>query len=114
MAMSLKVAHAPRYKRIATLLVKNWRAEGLKDFDPSTPTIDSAAMQHDARQLAADLESMGPTFIKLGQLLSTRADLLPPAYLEALSRLQDKVEPIPFETIEAIVTEEVGARMSNA
>jgi len=112
--MSLKVAHVPRYKRIATLLVKHWRAEGLKNFDPSTPTIDSPATQQDARQLADDLESMGPTFIKLGQLLSTRADLLPPAYLEALSRLQDKVEPIPFETIEEIVTEEIGARMSNA
>ena len=55
----------------------------------------------DADALARDLESLGPTFVKLGQLLSTRADLLPPAYLEALSRLQDNVEPVPFEEIQA-------------
>jgi len=114
MALSLKLAHVPRYKSIATLLVKHWRAEGLKNFDPTAPAEDDPAMAADAHQLADDLESMGPTFIKLGQLLSTRADLLPPAYLDALSRLQDNVEPIPFETIEAAVTEEIGARMSNA
>src|SRR3954447_1822901 len=114
MALSLKLAHVPRYKSIATLLVKHWRAEGLKNFDPTAPAADDPAMAADAHQLADDLESMGPTFIKLGQLLSTRADLLPPAYLDALSRLQDNVEPIPFETIEAAVTEEIGARMSNA
>ncbi|HEY4609495.1 MAG TPA: AarF/UbiB family protein, partial [Ilumatobacteraceae bacterium] len=114
MALSLKLAHVPRYKSIATLLVKHWRAEGLKNFDPTAPAEDDPAMAADAHQLADDLESMGPTFIKLGQLLSTRADLLPPAYLDALSRLQDNVEPIPFETIEATVTEEIGARMSNA
>src|SRR4051795_720936 len=114
MAVSLKVAHLPRYKNIATLLIKHWRSEGLKNFDPSAPGAADPTMAEDARQLADDLESMGPTFIKLGQLLSTRADLLPPAYLDALSRLQDNVEPIPFETIEAAVTEEIGARMSNA
>ena len=114
MALSLKVHHLPRYKSIATLLVKQWRADGLKGFDPTDPTGDDGEMADDARQLADDLESMGPTFVKLGQLLSTRADLLPPAYLEALSRLQDDVEPVPFEAIERTVTEEIGARMSKA
>src|SRR3954462_10471800 len=99
MALSLKLAHVPRYKSIATLLVKHWRAEGLKNFDPSTPADDDSAMAEDARQLADDLESMGPTFIKLGQLLSTRADLLPPAYLDALSHLQDHVEPVPLHDL---------------
>src|SRR3954447_11865153 len=113
MAVSLKLAHVPRYKSIATLLVKHWRAEGLKNFDPTAPAEDDPAMAADAHQLADDLESMGPTFIQLGQLLSTRADLLPPAYPDALSRLQDNVEPIPFETIEQTVTDQIGARMSN-
>ncbi len=65
-----------------------------------------------AEELAADLERMGPAFVKLAQLLSTRADLLPQPYLDALSRLQDKVEPFPFEEVEGIVREELGFRLS--
>jgi predicted unusual protein kinase regulating ubiquinone biosynthesis (AarF/ABC1/UbiB family) len=57
---------------------------------------------------------MGPTFIKLGQLLSTRADFLPPAYIHALTRLQDKIEPFPFEQVEAIFSGELGVRISRA
>lgn len=74
-----------------------------KDADPDVP-----------EQLARDLESLGPTFIKLGQLLSTRVDLLPPAYIEALSRLQDNVDPFPFADVQRIVEEELGARISKA
>jgi len=67
-----------------------------------------------AEELAADLEQLGPTFIKMGQLLSTRVELLPPPYLEALSRLQDKVEPFSFGEVEKIVNEELGVRLSKA
>ena len=63
--------------------------------------------------LAADLESLGPTFIKLGQLLSTRGDLLPDTHIEALSRLQDDVAPVPFGEIRAVVEEDLGGRLSN-
>jgi predicted unusual protein kinase regulating ubiquinone biosynthesis (AarF/ABC1/UbiB family) len=52
--------------------------------------------------------------VKLGQLLSTRPDLLPPAYVEALTRLQDDVTPFPYEEVEKIVTEELGVRISKA
>ena len=53
---------------------------------------------HDkAAELPDDLERLGPTFVKLGQLLSSRADLLPPRYLKPLARLQDKVKPFRFE-----------------
>ncbi|CAN5150548.1 hypothetical protein BH18GEM1_BH18GEM1_17430 [soil metagenome] len=51
---------------------------------------------------------------KLGQLLSTRADLLPLPYLEALARLQDRVEAFPFEAVEEIVQTELGVRLSKA
>jgi predicted unusual protein kinase regulating ubiquinone biosynthesis (AarF/ABC1/UbiB family) len=60
------------------------------------------------------LERLGPTFVKLGQLLSTRVELLPRPYLDALSRLQDKVEPFGFNEVEKIVTAELGVRMSKA
>jgi len=70
--------------------------------------------REEAEAFVRDLESLGPTFIKLGQLLSTRADLLPQPYLDALARLQDSVEPVPFEDVERIVQEELGLRLSKA
>jgi len=112
-ALSLKAHHLARYRDIAALLVKHGRADGLRDFDP-TDVDDNTATEDDARKLVDDLESMGPTFIKLGQLLSTRSDLLPPVYLDALTRLQDDVEPIGFDIVEDIVTTEIGARISKA
>ena len=114
MALLLKPHHLPRYKDIAALLVQHGRASGIRRFDPDDPAADTEATEADASRLVDDLESMGPTFIKLGQLLSTRADLLPPAYLDALARLQDDVQPVPFAEIEEVVTTEIGARISKA
>ena len=114
MAVSLNVRHLARYKDVAALLVKHGRPGGVRDYDPQDPTAAEIATEDDARKLVDDLESMGPTFIKLGQLLSTRSDLLPPVYLDALSRLQDDVEPVSFEVIEETVTGEIGARISRA
>jgi len=65
-------------------------------------------------ELAKDLEKMGPTFVKLGQLLSSRADLLPEPYLKALARLQDNVKPFSFGQVEQIVQSELGVRLSKA
>jgi ubiquinone biosynthesis protein len=93
-----------RYASVAKILVKYGR--NVSD----TPVDESEAPE----ELARDLERLGPTFIKLGQLLSTRADLLPAAYLEALARLQDEIEPFPFEDVQKTVEEELGARLSKA
>lgn len=71
--------------------------------------VQESTHGHGPERLAADLEAMGPTYIKLGQLLSTRHDLLPSAYTEALERLQDSVEPVPFEDISRIISEDLGA-----
>ena len=65
-------------------------------------------------ELVEDLKSMGPTYIKLGQLLSTRPDLLPDTYLQALTSLQDDVDEIPYSEVQAIVEEELGVKISNA
>ncbi|MCU7693014.1 ABC1 kinase family protein [Haoranjiania flava] len=65
-------------------------------------------------ELVEDLKKLGPTFVKLGQLLSTRPDFLPDDYLEALATLQDDVESIPYADIEKIVESELGVRMSAA
>ena len=119
MRISLKPKHLKRYKDIALLLIKHGRADvvkhaGLHDALELDVSVETAAGEAKADELAQDLEKMGPTFIKLGQLLSTRADFLPPAYIHALTRLQDKIDPFPFEEVEAIVSGELGVRISKA
>jgi ubiquinone biosynthesis protein len=75
--------------------------------------IDQTEAVEAAERFADDLERMGPTFVKLGQVLSTRADLLPQAYLEALARLQDDVEPVPSSEIRAVIEEDLGMAVSD-
>jgi ubiquinone biosynthesis protein len=111
-------AKLSRYAAVATLLLKYGKVRVASSADPlATDLRDAAAVEeHDPapEQLAADLEKLGPTFVKLGQLLSTRADLLPKPYLDALSRLQDHVEPFPFDDVQRIVEEDLGIRLSKA
>jgi predicted unusual protein kinase regulating ubiquinone biosynthesis (AarF/ABC1/UbiB family) len=116
--VSLKPERLKRYKDVAMLLMKYGRSDlvkqaGLEDsLDLDEQALTKSAPE--AQELAADLERLGPTFIKLGQLLSTRADLLPAPYLEALSRLQDQIEPFPYEEVDRIVSGELGVRISKA
>jgi predicted unusual protein kinase regulating ubiquinone biosynthesis (AarF/ABC1/UbiB family) len=101
-----------RYKDFAWFVAKYGRAEFVTK---AMAGEDAAASDPAAAEaFATDLESLGPTFIKLGQILSTRADLLPPAYLDALARLQDHVEPFPFEEVERTIRDELGVRISSA
>ena len=113
-----KPQHLKRYQEIGWLLMKYGRSDLVKTAGLDEILQDTGAtatpVAAEADQLATDLEQLGPTFIKLGQLLSTRSDLLPPAYLKSLTRLQDKVEPVPFDQIEKIVAEELGVRSSKA
>ncbi len=117
MHLSLRPHHVARYREIATLLAKH----GHSDVARSAGLDDDGLLEHDAassadatgpQSLAADLERLGPTFVKLGQLLSSRSDLLRPEYIDALARLQDDCEPFPFSDVERIVQEELGVRMS--
>ena len=61
-----------------------------------------------AEHLLETLLTLGPTFIKLGQLLSTRPDVLPPEYVEVLSELQDEVPPAPWSEARVVVEDELG------
>lgn len=61
-----------------------------------------------AQRFRMALEELGPTFVKLGQLLSTRPDLLPPELILELERLQDRVQPLPFPQVKAVLEAELG------
>jgi ubiquinone biosynthesis protein len=94
-------AKLSRYAAVATLFMKHRSAAD-----------DTRGA--DAEKLAQDLEALGPTFIKLGQVLSGRTELLPPAYIDALARLQDDVAPFSFADVERIVQSELGVKISKA
>ena len=116
MAISMRPQQVRRYGDIARLLTKYGRGASagyVRDRwndEPATALTSEAERQiaADASELAADLERLGPTFVKLGQLLSTRTDLFPAPYIEALSRLQERCEPVPLEAVATVIDEEFG------
>jgi predicted unusual protein kinase regulating ubiquinone biosynthesis (AarF/ABC1/UbiB family) len=116
MNLSFKASHLKRYREIITLILKHFNPDMVKQFgvrgllDEDLPRVDRSQPE----SLTDDLEKMGPTFVKLGQILSSRADLLPQPYLDALSRLQDEVQPFSYEELEDIVVSELGVRISKA
>ena len=122
MGISLQPKHLRRYGALARMLVKYGRSDLVRNagLDQALSEEEDGVVPADgtvaeaAGELADDLERLGPTYIKLGQLLSTRSDFLPPAYMEALQRLQDKIEPFPFAQVEEIVESELGVRLSKA
>src|SRR5215208_6178737 len=118
MVVSLKPERLKRYKDVAMLLIKYGRSDLISaaglEGSVLPDEIAAESQTASAEDLAKDLERLGPTFIKLGQLLSTRADLLPGPYLVALARLQDHIEPFPYEEVERIVSGELGVRLSKA
>ena len=127
--MKLSASHLNRYRQIALLLWKYGRSDLAQQMsaeegfgvdkppaaDGQPPPVGATpANQASPEHLADDLEAMGPTYVKLGQVLAGRPDLLPDAYLKALARLQDKVKPFAAEEVEAIVMAELGVRISKA
>jgi ubiquinone biosynthesis protein len=125
--MKLSTTHLKRYREIAGLFWKYGRSDLVKQMGVDeeeaksyqddenfkrSPEMEDGAAAPD--QLANDLERMGPTYVKLGQVLAGRPDLMPDAYRLALARLQDKVKPFSYEEVERIVEKELGVRLSKA
>jgi predicted unusual protein kinase regulating ubiquinone biosynthesis (AarF/ABC1/UbiB family) len=75
-----------------------------------TPERRAARQQVRARWLTAELLQLGSAFIKLGQLLSARPDILPAGWVAELASLQDSVPAFPFEQVQAVLEEELGPR----
>lgn len=116
--MPLRPRHLRRYAQIAEALTRHGfgaivaqlglnRYLGLPQrlLSREAPPADVTAAQH----LRLALEELGSTFVKLGQLLSTRPDVLPPDFVAELSKLQDEVPPAPWEPIQALLEEQLGA-----
>ena len=117
--MKISANHLTRYKEIALLLWKYGRSDlvqqmGIEEAIGPQAVKPAGEGEVTPDQLADDLEAMGPTYVKLGQVLSGRPDLLPELYVKALARLQDKVKPFSFGEVEQIVTAELGVRISKA
>lgn len=122
--LSLKPSNVKRYKDIGCLFFKyglsdlvagTSLSESLDD-ESTTDEFQSNKHDHDGKPEAftADLEALGPTFVKLGQVLASRGDLLPASYVDALARLQDDVAEVPFKRIEHVMFEELGTRVDVA
>src|SRR5438270_10133347 len=118
MGISLKPQHLNRYRQIAWLFIKYGRSDLVKEtgLEETLEAEQRVTPKEAAKagEVADELEKLGPRFVRVGQLLATRVELMPQAYLEALTRLQDKVEPFPFDEVEKIVCSELGVRMSKA
>ena len=118
--MSVLPDNLVRYQKFIGFMLKYWNSDLFQQTaataldENQTEDKESEEYDQSPEELVEDLKKMGPTYIKLGQLLSTRPDLLPDAYLKALATLQDDVPPITYEEVHKIVEEEIGTRISKA
>jgi ubiquinone biosynthesis protein len=109
------VQHLRRYHQVGSTFVRHGFGYALDQLQPAvrrrlgrTPQRVSVPEEDLARHFRLALQELGPTFVKLGQILSTRPDLLPPAYLDELSLLQDEVPPEPWEDTRIVLMQEYG------
>ena len=102
------MSEAARLAAITAFLVKHRSSPVFRPGKPGEPQPKGST----AEEFVDDLEALGPSFVKIGQTLSTRPDLVPPDYLEALVRLQDQADPVPLDEIEKQIETELGAKPS--
>ncbi|QJC50346.1 AarF/ABC1/UbiB kinase family protein [Paenibacillus albicereus] len=116
-----RLRHLQRYREIALAFARNGfgyfvRDLGLNRLIPHWRSVESQHHQPTrttGERLRSFLQELGPTFVKLGQIASTRHDLFPPDIIEELQRLQDKVPPIPFEDVRRVIEEELGSPLES-
>ncbi|MEU4288041.1 AarF/UbiB family protein [Kribbella sp. NPDC026596] len=106
--LSGRIARTKRYLQILRIAIRHGLGPYLRGR--RRPGRENAAGQAElARSLRLALDEAGVTFVKLGQVLSTRGDIIPASVATELSRLQDQVSPAPWPGIEQVLTEELGA-----
>lgn len=106
-----------RLREIAGVLARHGFGElvartDLAKLAPWRPGAGDAPTLHTAERLRKVMEELGPTFVKLGQLVSTRPDLIPADIIEEMRRLQDDVPPLPFEQMRPVIEAQLGAPLS--
>lgn len=112
--------HLNRYRQILTILIKYGFGDlvdilKVEQYLEVGLRIISRKRRHQvdrltrAERVRMALEELGPTFVKLGQILSTRPDLIPFEFVDELSKLQDEVPPFPYADVEQIIRSELGA-----
>ena len=119
---SIRPRYLRRYRRIAEVMVRHGFGAIVAQLGldqaldlrrrlappPEHPVTRRTAAVH----LREAIEELGPTFIKLGQIGSTRPDMFPPEFIDELAGLQDNVAPAPWEEIEAVIVGELGRPVS--
>lgn len=112
-----RVRHLQRYRQIAHILISNgfgWfiNGVGLADLLTLPKRMFSDVQRKDSlstvERIRTVVEQLGPTFVKLGQMASLRADVFPPELVAELGKLQDEVPPVNFTLVEGVVIEELG------
>jgi ubiquinone biosynthesis protein len=93
-----------RGTKIATVFAKH----GLKELFGRPDADGAVGRRRQAKRLRSSLEELGPTFAKIGQILSTRPDLMPPEFIEELATLQDNVPPLTEEQVVRVMEQELG------
>lgn len=97
---------------VLTLMFKIWRYNKSWSYPGGVTEAKQAARRKaQAIWIRNTLLDLGPTFIKVGQLFSTRADIFPGEYVEELAKLQDKVPAFSYEQVEAIIEQELGKKI---
>jgi ubiquinone biosynthesis protein len=94
-----------RLSEIAQVAVRHGFGYAIDGRRGSDPAVEGTARGRHLREM---LDELGPTFVKFGQLLSTRPDIVPPDIIAELRSLQDDVRPFPFADIERTIREELG------
>jgi ubiquinone biosynthesis protein len=116
-------ARLKRYRHIVAVLMKygfkevnhafsgRFKVKGGGEEKPSGENIAQSGGEHDRPwRVRMALQEMGPTFVKFGQLLSTRPDLVAKEYIDELEKLQDHVEPAPWNDVRELLKDELGGK----